>query len=578
MQVSDFEKKRALNLIWNAAGNYEVDPGFRIYDDEGRADRYWNSIIGAIWKCYDWDKLMAFYRTFNGLVDQGMYENLFWIMFENGAYEHEKQNRPVFPYLREQYSERMIPTIYAAINVSRADWILQGHLKHALGEDSGLPDMVDRKLLEALEIGADLDTDQAIDHLAETLSYFFTYRRPKAGEKPKRERINPVFHPILFFRARKQRAEMGPMRKMAFGFGEHRSEYKGALVDQSHLKVTFSQYAAQTDEGLREYITNYFGKPLLGEQELKEMEKEYCTGNHRDVHLYFTRGDYDEEMLEKGFAGKQLAQSVAQRQVNLQKFREQEQKHRVTIDRLTSRIRNSVLMHMEVQTVHAPTGVLEAKRIWRGLYLDDDTIFNKEIRGDEGNISVDILVDSSTSQIHRTEMVSAQAYIIAESLTRCGIPVRVMGFCAINGYTVMNIYRRYNDPREANRNIFRFNTTGANRDGLAVRLAAGMIKKNHADHRILIILSDAKPNDMIKMQSDTGVLRDYAGDNSVWDTASEIHAARMAGIHVLGIFYGADEDLPGVRKMYNRDFVRIRSYERFADTVGGLLQTQISAI
>lgn len=578
MQVTDFEKKRALNLIWNAAQNYDADPGFRVYDEDGRADLYWNCIIGAIWKHYDWNKLYDFYKTFNGLVDQGMYENLFWIMFENGAYEKEKDERPVFPYLRKQYAKKNIPRIYASINASRADWLLEGHLKRSLGEDCGLPDLVDRKLLDALEIGADLDTDQALDQLADTLSRFFTYHRPKPGEKKKKFEINPVMHPFLFYKARKARESMGPMRKMAFGFGEHQSEYGGSLVDQSHLKVSFSRYSAQTDEGLKEYIKNYFGKPILQEQDMRQMEKDYCTGNHRDVHLYFTNGDYDEQMLQQGFAGKQLQLAVDQRKINQEKFHEQEQKHRVTIDRLTSRIRNSVLMHMETQRVHAPTGQLQANRIWRGLYLDDDTVFTKEIKGDTGDISVDILIDSSTSQVHRTEMVSAQAYIIAESLTRCGIPVRVMGFCAMNGYTIMNVYRRYNDPREANRNIFRFYTTGANRDGLAVRIAAGLIKKNHADHRILIILSDAKPNDMIKMQSDAGELRDYAGDNGVEDTAAEVHAARMAGINVLGIFYGADDDLPGVRRMYNRDFVRIRSYDRFADTVGSLLQTQITSI
>ena len=166
MQVTDFEKKRALNLIWNAAQDYDADPGFRVYDEDGRADLYWNCIIGAIWKHYDWDKLYDFYKTFNGLVDQGMYENLFWIMFENGAYEREKNERPVFPYLRRQYAEKNIPRIFASVNASRADWLLEGHLKRSLGEDCGLPDLVDRKLLDALEIGADLDTDQALDHLA----------------------------------------------------------------------------------------------------------------------------------------------------------------------------------------------------------------------------------------------------------------------------------------------------------------------------------------------------------------------------------------------------------------------------
>ena len=61
MEVSEFEKRRALNMIWNAARDYEADPGVRVYDDEGRADLYWNCIIGSLWLHFDWEKLYAFY-------------------------------------------------------------------------------------------------------------------------------------------------------------------------------------------------------------------------------------------------------------------------------------------------------------------------------------------------------------------------------------------------------------------------------------------------------------------------------------------------------------------------------------
>ena len=47
---------------------------------------------------------------------------------------------------------------------------------------------------------------------------------------------------------------------------------------------------------------------------------------------------------------------------------------------------------------------------------------------------------------------------------------------------------------------------------------------------------------------------------------------------MLGIFDGADEDLPGVRRMYNRDFIRISILRPVWDTVGSLLQTQITSI
>ena len=47
MEILDSEKRRARNLIWNAAADYSFEPDFKAYDEDGRADLYWNSIIGA---------------------------------------------------------------------------------------------------------------------------------------------------------------------------------------------------------------------------------------------------------------------------------------------------------------------------------------------------------------------------------------------------------------------------------------------------------------------------------------------------------------------------------------------------
>ena len=65
MMLTEFEKKRAANMIWNGAHNYKVSPGYRMYDYEGKADLYWNTIIGASYTHFDWKKLTAFYSTFH---------------------------------------------------------------------------------------------------------------------------------------------------------------------------------------------------------------------------------------------------------------------------------------------------------------------------------------------------------------------------------------------------------------------------------------------------------------------------------------------------------------------------------
>ena len=52
MNIPDREKRRARNIIWNAAREYGFEPPLKVFDPDGRADLYWNSIIGAARRCY----------------------------------------------------------------------------------------------------------------------------------------------------------------------------------------------------------------------------------------------------------------------------------------------------------------------------------------------------------------------------------------------------------------------------------------------------------------------------------------------------------------------------------------------
>ena len=61
-EISDLQKKRAYNQIWNAAANYGFLPDFRFYTPEGRADVYWNTIIGLARRHYDYDQLKKLFR------------------------------------------------------------------------------------------------------------------------------------------------------------------------------------------------------------------------------------------------------------------------------------------------------------------------------------------------------------------------------------------------------------------------------------------------------------------------------------------------------------------------------------
>ena len=70
----------------------------------------------------------------------------------------------------------------------------------------------------------------------------------------------------------------------------------------------------------------------------------------------------------------------------------------------------------------------------------------------------------------------------------------------------------------------------------------------------------------------------YEYGAGLMDTALEVRRARADGIAVVCVFTGNDEDVPSAKMVYGRDFARIQSLDKFADTVGMLIQNQLKII
>ena len=110
---------------------------------------------------------------------------------------------------------------------------------------------------------------------------------------------------------------------------------------------------------------------------------------------------------------------------------------------------------------------------------------------------MDLLLDGSASRLHCQETIAAQGYILARSLATCGIPVRVSSFCSLRGYTVVRILK--DSARKRRKEIFNYFAAGWNRDGLALRMAAELLNTAPADKHLLILLTDASPDDSHKI-------------------------------------------------------------------------------
>jgi nitric oxide reductase activation protein len=249
--------------------------------------------------------------------------------------------------------------------------------------------------------------------------------------------------------------------------------------------------------------------------------------------------------------------------------------NRLLISRLSTNIMNSILLHMQPGEIKASSGAINPALAWRAARLNDEKVFVRTENQNAGNVSVDILLDASHSQFRRAAKISSQAYIIAEALSKCHVPCRVMSFCSMSGFTVMRLFNDYSSASD-NSGIFDYYTEGCNRDGLAIRAAGNLMSQTSYDHKMLIILSDVKPLGVAKIRKDerdVGV--SYDGIRALTDTAHEVRRLRAEGISVICIFTGEDVDLPSARMVYGQDFVRIRDFSLFADTVGKLIIEQM---
>ena len=569
-EISDLQKKRAYNQIWNAAANYGFQPDFRFYTPEGKADVYWNTIIGLARRHYDYDQLKKLFRGLEQEEEAGEYENLVWLGLENALVARERDMRPVLPEMQKAYARQFLERF--GKNGTEDDrffeFLALAHYRRVLGLEQKAS-RYDRNLLDELEFSPELDTEELVREIRRLLEKWF---RIRAEEKRHEHRLPNL--PFLPHSEKRKRGD-GKLRRFGTGFAEHPHPTDGGdELPQDWIE----RKSGLTEEELRAFMAEKFGRSLLNEKQMAELEKKLCSGNHKNCRLHITKGGAAEMHIRNAFEALQKERKEAQIAHNRAVFHQNEASNRIAIQKLTEKIQNSVLLYLRPYTVRSESGELEGGRIWRALNLDDRNVFRRTENADAGDVSVDILLDASTSQKGRLESISGQAFCIAEALTRCRIPCRVMSFCSMTGYTVLRIFRDYHEETK-NSSIFEYVSNGCNRDGLAVRTVHHLMNESSCEHRLLIVLSDVKPQDIVRFRErEDEEYLPYEQDYGIRDTAFEVRRARADGIAVICVFTGDDDDLPAARTVYGRDFARIRSIDQLADTVGLLIQNQIKII
>ena len=516
--VPDLQKRRADNIIWNCAKDYSFTPDFKAYDREGNADLYWNIIFGAARRYYEYGKLEALFAMLDSYRDSAIYESLFWSALEPVLYRAELPARPVLERMR--------------------------------------PDPAETELT--------FTDEMTTDEIVAVARRFFEERYGLYGDGKIR---------LKFRLPRFRRMSVDSFLQRGPALQHEKGLYHG---EAAGWKPDYTLGSKLTESELRAFLENKFGRSIYAPDRVAQLEKQLCTGNHRFTHLLYTRGEIGElrgvystfEMHQRKRQAEVMANNRAVYQKNLQQ-------NRLQIAKLRTAIMNSVLLHLQPERIKSNSGTLNPALAWRAARLGDEKVFTRTENANAGDVSVDILLDASHSQYSKAAAISSQAYILAEALSACGVPCRVMSFCSMSGFTILRLFNDYSF-REDNSGIFDYCTEGCNRDGLAIRAAGDLMTRSAFEHRMLIVLSDVKPMDSARIRRDErDVGTSYDELRALTDTAHEVRRLRAEGIAVLCVFTGEDENLPAARMVYGQDFVRIRDHSLFARTVGKLIIAQM---
>lgn len=518
-EISDLQKRRADNIIWGCASDYSFLPDFKAYSQDGNVDIYWNIIFGSARRHYEYGKLEKLFAMLDRYDESDEYEEMFWNALEPVLFQTELENRPVLKSIRPEPAE------------------------------------------SELKFDGDMTTDEIID--AAKKFFYEKYGLTESGRAKHKFKL-----PHL------RRMSVDSFLQGRTKLVIHEKELYNGDVPLSNTEFALS--SKLTESELREFLETKFGKSIYPLEKVTALEKQICTGNHKFTHLLYTRGEICElDGIYNTFELHQRKRHADQIEKNRRYYNTNLLQNRSSISRLSTNIMNSLLMHMQPAPVKSGFGNLNPALSWRAAVLDDNRIFTRTENENAGDMCVDILLDASHSQKSRVEKISSQAYIISEALARCSVPCRLMSFCSMSGFTVMRLFNDYSSGQN-NSGIFEYTAEGCNRDGLAIRAAGNLISQSSYEHKMLIILSDVKPLDVAnikKTQSDIGV--SYDEMRALRDTAHEVRRLRSDGISVICIFTGEDEDLPAAKMVYGSDFVRIRDFSLFADTVGKLIRDQI---
>lgn len=563
---------RMKNLMWTVSGNYDLD--VRLDLESFQKSKYismYDAVKQGAFAQYFDRNMLAMYvvKKVYFQADEHALMKLAQLCVDASSYAKIVSDRPGVPEIRRKAMEDLLEYDFEKLNRSvtgrieiawmrgclREDWVMEKKLKEPVEKIRSLQNAKDTmEIIRCIDELYNQWVDCEFEEKHGTLEDVLDVTMEELKEFDWKDFLDEEFRESVLEEYMNQVA--GQLSNLS-----EKKEEKEEKKSSARKVVVLKQ---EDIEKMYQYIEVNYGKSYLSPLEQKRLNYQLCRGAHADCSLYYTDGILKNPVKINA----QYVNAKKQREKNKIEYHNHQNMAKRNIEIMTASLRRAFQKRNEVEYLASNYGRIVPKLLWKVGRTKTDHLFLKQNKRENSDFVVEILMDASGSQRERQGQIALQAYIISESLSNVQIPHRVMSFCTFWDYTVMQRFREYDAPREENKNVFQYTTSSNNRDGLAIRAAGESLSQRCEENKILIVLSDGKPNDVVVNRPNSRNPQSYFGEYAVRDTALEVRNLRNRGIFVLGVFTGKEEDLKAEQKIFGKDFAYIPAIENFSNIVG----------
>lgn len=549
------EENRIYNQIYNGAKSYNFKPPLVGFDLSGNPDFFTNLIIGLSIKYFGKDTIDNLFSLWEDKQNRDTLDLFAIYLLEDICYKKEYQNRPHIKTLRSEYAREFLQD---KNDLRRRNLALKENLYYSL---------IMKKCSDILGIKYKLSEKENQIYSDFSLDYS-TNPRNLSGK------VISLFKKYLNYSDNKRRFNLPNLSFSLFNIKDvyqlERSNKADIFKNKNASTNNFiEKFVAQRRNSNREEIIRTFGKPLFSiEKEL--LINEMCAvDKHKKSHVYFTKGESSNsyDIINN------LNQKARER--NYTYYKENENKNKRIINRLSKNIKLSLNSINNADTYLAKEGMLVGSLAWRAKVVNNPKIFTKKTYDDKDTLKITILLDGSASLLYKQEVVASEAYILSMALSKNNINHRIITYSTVNDYTALTILKDYDENTDIHR-IFSYKTIGFNRDGLAMRAISSITEKK-AKNELLLILTDASPSDIKPLITEGFSLnKPYNGQPALTDYKDEINQLRKKNIKIAALIHKDNPE--NVAYLFYKDFVRINDLNNLANAGARLIKNQIKKL